>query len=105
MGSDMLGVQIYAERARLCNDNNRDIPSVEELDEIIRGTGDSDFASARTQLRGLFRICGGRSPLLLLKGLRVFTLQVVPRLPDPWWDEAEKMDESNRLNEFLQTLL
>lgn len=105
MGSAILGLQIYAERARICDDNDRDIPPVAELDGILKETGDADFASARTQLRGLFRICGGRSPLLLLKGLRVFTLQVVPGLPDPWWDEADKMDESNRLNEFLQTLL
>jgi tetratricopeptide (TPR) repeat protein len=105
MGSAILGLQIYAERARISDENNRDIPPVAELDEIVKATGDSDFASARSQLRGLFRICGGRSAQLLLKGLRVFTLQVVPELPDTWLDEAEKMAEFDRLNEFLQTLL
>ena len=106
MGSPVLALQTYAARVRL-SERTGALPEVSELDEIVKATGDADFASVRLQLRGLFRLSGQYSVRLLLKGLRVFKLQYLPFLSGPpsWMDEGLKMEGQRRLNEFFQKLL
>jgi tetratricopeptide (TPR) repeat protein len=106
MGSALLALQIYASRVNLST-HGAPLPDISELHEILKATSDTDFASARLQLLGLFRLCGEHSIPLLLKGLRVFKLEYLPYLPTPpsWMDEAVKMQSQRRVNEFFQQLL
>jgi hypothetical protein len=104
MGVPVLALQIYVGRVRLSTQGRGTSPPIPELDEIVKATGDADFASVRVQLRGLFRGCGSKSILLLEKGLRVFKLRYVTHLahfPDSF-EEPLKRINANRLNEFFQ---
>jgi len=104
MGVPVLALQIYAERVRLSEVGGGSPPPVSELDEIVKATSDSDFASVRVQLRGLFRLCGRNSVPLLVKGLRVFKLLYLnysANFPVSF-EEPLRIMNANRLNEFFQ---
>ena len=104
MGAPALALQICAERSRLHEAAGAPPPGPAEIEEIVKACGDSDFASVRLQLRGLFRNCGPYSVALLVKGLRVFKLQFIPRTPDneEWTQELMLGAQQGRLNEYLQ---
>jgi len=108
IGIAVLALQICAERSRLRLRIPLLPPPVEELEDIVKACGDSDFAAVRLQLQGLFRLCGGQCVPLLLKGLRVFKLESVFNILPPdaaWFIEANDMAKQNRANEFFTALL
>jgi hypothetical protein len=107
LGVPVLALQIYAGRVRLSQQGLGSGPAISELNEILKFTGDTDFAAVRLQLEGLFHTCGPYSPLLLLKGLRVFKLQDIPHSQD-WPKEiaaAIQKVPRNRLNDYFTALL
>jgi hypothetical protein len=69
IGSPALQIQIFAVRVRYLS-----TPPIDELNPILASISDTDFASVRSHLNGLFFRCGVDSDALLLKGLRVFQL-------------------------------
>lgn len=111
MGSGALALQIYTSRANLSLPNSKQTteapPDTTELIEILKATSDADFASVRSQLVGLFRLCGETCVPLLVKGLRVLKLEYLPYLQPqpPWITEAREMQGKGRLNEFFQQRL
>ncbi len=98
-----IALQICAQRARLSREVNTPSP-LEGLNELLKLCGDTDFAAVRLQLRGLFEVCGPRSVPLLLKGLRVFRLDLmrfaVFRLLD--LSAPDEAYAPGRTNELLQ---
>jgi hypothetical protein len=106
IGIPVLALQIFAGRVRMRDQAPQLELPLTEMREIVRRTSDTDFASVRLQLRGLFRTCGPLSPALLVKGLRTFRLEHLPSSPEfSWWEHASHMARQGRLNEFLQSLL
>ena len=106
----VLALQIYAGRARLSTLGPVDAPPPEELAEIVNAASDTDFASVRLQIRGLYRTCGPHSLPLLRKGLRVFRLDGNPALNPVFRDsrfgkDFAAMQKDGRTNEFLLKLL
>jgi len=68
-GLPSLALQVLADRVR--GDRK---PGVAEVEDVVRATPDSDFASLQVHLRGLFQAYGTASDLLLRKGLGAFVV-------------------------------
>jgi cellulose synthase operon protein C len=101
--SSVLELQIFAARARYLPE-----PPVDELNLILMRVTDTDFASVRLQIRGLFQTCGTRSDVLLYKGLRALKLrQAVYALADhpAYRDLIFRMEREDRVNEVFEKLL
>jgi hypothetical protein len=108
IGQAILQLQIFADRLLLAGLENP--PPVTELDDILTRITDADLASVRGQIRGLFEKCGPRSDALLMKGLRVFSLNEIPpeEIEANFGNYATQIIESQhqrRSNEYLDSLL
>lgn len=108
IGQAVLQLQIFADRVQVTG-LNAPLP-VAELDDILARITDADFAAVRGQIRGLFERCGPLSDALLVKGLRVFSLDDIPQweIQDNFGHYAPEIIEAQRQrrsNEYLDGLL
>jgi hypothetical protein len=103
IGSAVLQLQIFCSRLRYPQMK----PPISELDDILTRTSDTDFASVRLQIQGLFANCGPDSDLLLRKGLRTLKLREAGELEynKVYGDLVRHMVGHQRANEILEKLL